>query len=229
MTDLERKILKTIEAQRLVPKPAHQFLARRSVFWALALVSVVFGGLNFAGLLFVISDYFDTGWRILDNIHYNEALLLLPVLLILLAGLLVASAIFGLRHTRRGYRYKTSHLVATVIGASLLTGLLLHASAAGHSVHNYLLAHFDTYRAATHVPFEEWSRPEQGKLGGTVVEDFGNGFIRLMDFKNKAWLVDISAATIRLDSPIAREGDVAIEGGQTGPDTFRARMISEFD
>ena len=229
MSDFERKILETIQAQRLVPKPAYQFLAKRSVFWALALVSVVFGGLNLAFLMFVISDYFATGWRILDNIHYNEALLLLPVLWLLLAGLLAASATFGLRHTRRGFRYKTSHLALVVLGASLLIGFVLHGSDAGNSAHNFLLARFETYRAATQVPFEEWSRPDQGKLGGTVVGDFGNGFIRLTDFRNNSWLVDISNATIKLDSPIAEEGDVAIEGERTGTDTFRARMITEFD
>lgn len=229
MTDLERKILAAIQSQGLVPKPAYQFLARRSVFWGLALVSVVFGGLNIAGVLFVISDYFDTGWRILDNIHYNEALLLLPVLWILLAGLLVASAMFGLRHTKRGYRYKTSHLFTTVIGASLLTGLLLHASAVGHSAHSFLQARFEAYRAATHVPFEEWSKPGYGRLGGTVIEDLGNGSIRLMDFKNQSWLVDVSTAKVNLDNPVAEEGDIAIEGDQTGPFTFRARIISEFD
>ncbi len=229
MTDLERKILETIQSQRLVPKPAYQFLAKRSVFWALALVSVVFGGLNIAVLLFVISDYFATGWRILDNIHYSEALLLLPVLWLLLAVLLAASATFGLRHTRRGFRYKSGHLATAVLGASLLTGILLHANAAGQSVHNYLLDHFESYRASTYVPFDEWSRPEQGKLGGTVVEDLGNGSIRLLDFRQKSWLVDISAAESKIDSPIAEVGDVALEGSQTGPDTFRARMISEFD
>ncbi len=229
MTDLERKILETIQSQRLVPKPAYRFLAKRSVFWALALVSLMFGGLNFAALLFVISDYFATGWRILDNIHYNEALLLLPVLWLLLAGLLVASATFGLRHTRRGFRYKSSHLAMAVLSASLLVGILLHASAAGQTAHNFLLTRFEAYRTSTHVPFEEWSRPEQGMLGGTVVEDLGNGRIMLKDFKNKSWLVDVSAAKINLDNPVAEEGDVAIEGEQTGPDTFRARTISEFD
>ncbi len=229
MTELERKILETIQSRHLVPKPAYQFLAKRSVFWVLALVAVVLGGINFAVGLFVIDDYYSTGWRILDNIHYNEALLALPLIWLVLAGLLVASAIFGLRHTRRGYRFKPSHLAVGVIGASLLLGILLHASNAGQSLHNYLLERFESYRASTYVPFDEWSRPEQGKLGGTVLKDMGNGTIRLIDFKQKAWLVDIATAESRIDSPIAEEGDVALEGEQTGPNTFRARMILEFD
>lgn len=229
MTELERKILATIQSRGLAPKPAYQFLAKRSVFWALALVAVVLGGINFAVGLFVIDDYFATGWRILDNIHYNEALLALPLMWLALAGLLVASAIFGLRHTRRGYRFRPSHLAVGVIGASLLLGTLLHASNAGQSLHNYLLERFESYRVSTYVPFDEWSKPELGKLGGTVVEDMGNGTIRLMDFKQKVWLVDVSTAKSRVDSPIAEEGDVALEGEQTGPDTFRARIILEFD
>lgn len=229
MTDLERKILATIQSRGLAPKPAYQFLAKRSVFWALALVSVVLGGLNFAVLLFVIDDYFSTGWRILDNIHYNEALLALPLVWLVLAGLLVTSAIFGLRHTRRGFRFKTSHMIVIVVGVSLLLGVMLHASSAGKALHTHLSNRFETYRASTYVPFEEWSRPDLGKLGGTVVEDLGNGSIRIVDFKDKSWLVDTSKAENRLDNPIAEEGDVALEGEQTGPETFRARTISEFD
>ncbi len=229
MTDLERKILASIQSRGLAPKPAYQFLAKRSVFWALALVSVFLGGLNFAVFLFVIDDYFSTGWRILDNIHYNEALLALPLVWLVLAGLLVTSAIFGLRHTRRGFRFKTSHMIVIVVGVSLLMGVMLHASSAGKALHTYLSNRFEAYRASTYVPFEEWSRPDLGKLGGTVVEDLGNGSIRIVDFKDKSWLVDTSKAENRLDNPIAEEGDVALEGEQTGPTTFRARMISEFD
>ncbi len=229
MTDLEKKILETIAAQKLAPKPAYQFLAKRSVFWALAIISILLGAINFAMIQFVVSDYFATGWRVLDNIHYNETLIGLPVLWLMMAGLFAVSAVYGLRHTKRGYRISSSRLAGVSILASVLLGAVLHATDAGRSLHMYLANNFAAYRTSTYVPFDEWSRPEQGHLGGTVIKDLGNGKIQLKDFTDKVWTVDVSAARIVLDNTLLEEGDIAVVGAQTGPDTFRALTVSEFD
>jgi hypothetical protein len=229
VTDLEKKILDAIAEQKLAPKPVYQFLAKRSVFWVLAGISILFGAINFAVIQFVISDYFATGWRVLDNIHYNEALIGIPVLWFILAGLFATSAAYGLRHTKRGYRISSSHLAGGAVLASLLLGIILHATDTGRNLHTSLAENYDSYRTSTYVPFDEWSRPERGKLGGTVLEDLGNGLFKLRDFKDKIWTVDVSDASIKLDNAILDEGDIAITGQQTGSDTFRALMIDEFD
>jgi hypothetical protein len=229
MSDFQKKVLDSIEKQKLSPKPAYVFLAKRSVFWGLAILSVLFGAINFATILFVVSDYFTTGWRVLDNIHYYEALIAIPVVWLAFAALFVASATFGLRNTRRGYRVKSSHWAAGVMVASVGLGAILHASSAGLSLHTFLVEHFPTYRAATYVPFDEWSRPDEGRLGGTVVADLGDGKIQITDFGGKIWTVDTAGADVKLDDTIAQEGDIAMTGEQTGPDTFRALTIKEFD
>ena len=229
MSDFERRVLDAIAAQKLAPKSAYLFLAKRSVFWGLAAVSIFFGALSFAILLFIVTDFFTTGWRTLDNIHFNEALASIPALWLLLLGLFTASATYGLSHTRRGYRLKPSHIAGISLAAGLGLGGLLHAADAGRSLHEFLAARFPAYHAFTYVPFVEWSRPDEGYLGGTVLGKDENGIIHLLDFQDKTWLVDISSAAVSLDSHIADEGDVAIEGERTGANTFRARTISEFD
>jgi hypothetical protein len=226
---LQKKILAKIEAKDLLPRPAYYFLAKRSVFWALAVFSVVLGAINFAVVEFVVVDYFATKWRILDNIHYNELLFGIPLAWLLMAAFFALSASYGMRNTRRGYRVKPSHWTIAAIVTSFILGTMLHASRAGQLAHDFLATRFESYRASTYVPFEEWSRPDQGQLGGTVDAELGNNKIRIKDFKGKLWIVDFTAAEVKLDNPIMEEGDVAITGERTGPDSFRARLVVEFD
>lgn len=229
MSELEQKILNEISARKLAPKPAYLFLARRSVFWALAIISILLGALSFAILLFAVNDFFATGWRVLDNIQFNEVLIGIPALWLALLATFTASAAYGLRHTRRGYRFKPAHVAALSLITSLGIGAGLFASNAAYQLHEYLEKHFPAYHEFTYVPFAEWSRPDQGFLGGSVMEDLGGGRIRLLDFHDKTWTVDVARASVNLDDPLIEEGDIAIEGDRTGADTFRARTIAEFD
>ena len=229
MSDLEEKVLKAIAAKNLKPRPAWVFLARRSVFWGLAVLSILLGGVTFTILLFVVADYYRSDWRNLDNIHYNEVLAIVPVVWLIILALFTASAAFGLRQTRRGYRFRPRHVGALALLVSLGVGIVLYDVDAARKLHEMLALRFPVYRSFTYVPFAEWSRPEQGYLGGTVLAGPVAGIIRLQDFHDNIWAVDISAAQIVLDQAIGEAGDVAIRGHETGPGAFRALIISEFD
>lgn len=229
MTDFDQKIIAAIAAQKLVPKHVFYFLAKRSIFWGLAILAIVLGAVNFAMIEFVITDYFKTRWRILDNVHYNEILVGLPLLWLTVGFLLAGSAAVGLRHTRRGYRIKNWQLATGAILVSLALGTLLHATDAGLRLHNYLSTQSAFYHRLTYVPFAEWSKPDQGKLGGTVVAEIDGDTIQLIDFTNKKWIIDISKAEISFDATLIEEGDIAIQGKRTGENTFHAKVISEFD
>ena len=126
MNELERKILDAIAERKLAPRPAYVFLAKRSVFWALAGVSIALGALSVAISMFAAADFMSTGGRVLDNIHFHEALLAIPLLWLALTSAFVASAVYGLRQTRRGYRFKVSQVAAAVVA---LAALLLSIAA----------------------------------------------------------------------------------------------------
>jgi hypothetical protein len=229
MTELEKKVLEAIAARHLVPRPYFVFLARRSVFWLLAVISIVLGGLGVAVLLFAISDYYATGWRTLDNMPYDDLIVSIPAIWLVSIGLFTASAYYGLRNTRRGYRFRPAYIVALCLAASIGLGAMFHLFQLGRTVNGILAANFDFYLQQTAVPFDYWSRPGEGFLGGTVESVDGKRSLSLKDFHDKVWLVDISGATVSLDNPIEDEGDIAIRGIRTGPSAFRAEMIDAFD
>lgn len=229
MTALERKILDAIETQNLAPRPYYLFLARRSVFWALAILSIALGAISMAVLMFAVSDYYATGWRLLDNMPLDELVLSLPELWVASMPLFVASAYFSLRQTRRGYRFPVVWVVAACLAASLGIGVVLHGLGAGQRVNEVLAAHLDWYRREAEVPFEFWSRPGEGFLGGKASLIASDGTLRLVDFDLNVWTVDIAGARIDLDQPILAEGDVALRGQVTGPMRFRADTVAAFD
>ena len=167
MTELEKKVLEAIGKRSLVPRPYYVFLATRSVFWILAVLSIVLGGISFAILLFATSNFLVEGWRSFDEVPLEEVMVSIPVLWIVSMPFVAASAYFGLRHTRRGYRLRPAHIVALTMAASLTFGGILHGFGAGHLAHSFLEAHVPYYERLTYIPYTEWSRPDEGHLGGT--------------------------------------------------------------
>lgn len=229
MTELEKKVLESIEQRNLVPRPYYMFLAKSWVFLSLTVVSIALGAISLAVLLFAVSDYYASGWRVLDNLPLDQVILSVPVLWLISMPLFIFSAYFGLRNMRRGYRFQTGHIILLCLGTSIALGVTLHFINAGQKINDYLIDHVAWYREQADVPFAVWSRPEKGFLGGTADLFFSDQKLRLIDFDLNIWTVDISGATINLDQPILTEGDVAIRGRITGPMQFRADLVSAFD
>jgi hypothetical protein len=228
VTELDKKILDAIEARGLVPRPAIYFLAKRSVFWALAGLSVVLGAISAAVIIYRISDYVGTGGRGFDEMPFDDVAELLPGVWLVTFLLFVASAVLAISRTRRGYRYRRLNVIGATAAASIALGALLFVLDVG-PVANRLLMNFDAYRDFTYIPYAEWSRPDQGFLGGAVLDVEDGTGLRLRAFDGREWQVDISAARVGFSESLIEEGDVAIRGVRTGASTFKADFIDEFD
>jgi heme/copper-type cytochrome/quinol oxidase subunit 2 len=209
--------------------PSIFFFAKRSVFWILAILSILLGAMSFAILLFAVTGYFVDGGQSIYNVPLEEVLFSIPVLWIVTMPIFVVSAYFSVRHTQRGYRLRSSLIVALSMAASLGFGGFLHGFGAGRLAHRFLEAHVPYYERLTYIPYAEWSRPDEGYLGGHADELLDKNTLRLTDFLSKVWTVDISGAVVTLDNAVENEGDVAIRGVRTGPASFHAEKVGEFD
>jgi hypothetical protein len=51
----------------------------------------------------------------------------------------------------------------------------------------------------------------------------------MRDFAGRIWTVDVKGAKVTLDQPLGSDEDVSIKGERTGPSTFRAHSIEDWD
>ena len=228
MSKLSHDLLREIERRGLKPRPVIYFLARRYVVWALCAAFVLFGALSAAFGIFAVTDLIETGGEAFDNMPFDDAAMMTPLIALALFLGFAASATLSFRLTKDGHRAAPLAVIGSALGLSLLLGLALHVYDAGQSLNDWLRRHWPAYQTYTHIPYEEWSHPEQGRLGGTAQAMNGETLI-LRDFHGHVWRVDMTGAVISFEGSPIDEGDVAITGLQTGPDSFRARAVDPFD
>lgn len=229
MSEFENKVLEAIEKRNLTPKPHAYFLAKRSVFWALAFLSILFGAVSVAMGIFAVQDLMQSGGRQFNDMPFDDIMQGLPVIWLLCFILFCFSSYFGLRRTRRGYRHPPLNVAALIIAVSLGLGWLLHAVEAGKFINDKLSLHVPGYANYTHVPYAEWSRPDDGYLGGEVQSVEAGKSLVLKDFSERLWTVDISSAMNGVKNKELVDEDIAIRGEKTGPSSFKAKFMEDFD
>ena len=229
MTDLEKRILETIEKRRLAPRPYAYFFAKRSVFWMLAGLSIVLGAVSVAVLIFAAQDYLATGGRGFDEMPLDDVFEYLPYVWVATLAAFVTSAVYALRMTPGGYRYRTGTVLAGTIALSVGLGVLLHTAGIGERTHQFLSTHVPLYDSLTRERPKSAPEPDLGSLTGTVVSFDGKSAMVLKDFTGHIWSVDVTGAKLILDDPLAADEDVEIHGTKTGPATFHAQTIDDWE
>lgn len=142
---LPQHIIEEIEKRGLVPRPRYHFLLKRSVFWSLAIISIIIGAIAFAVAIYVFFDNEGISTTTLLETPLETILQSVPFIWLFVLGLFTTSAYLGLRNTKTGYRYKTVRAVLGVIIASICLGFVLNTFDFGQMVHNYLLHHTGFY------------------------------------------------------------------------------------
>ena len=157
MENFSEHIVKEIAERGATPKPRWHFLLKRSVFWTLAALSVVIGGIAVSVAMYVFFD--NDGLRTLGQPALQDTLRdfaqSIPYIWLFVLGLFTASAYLGFRQTRKGYRYATTMVVGAAISISLVFGLILDTLDFGQMVHKYLLSNTTVYDILIHSSEDE--------------------------------------------------------------------------
>ncbi len=229
MNDLGQKVLEQIESRGLVPRPYAYFLAKRWLFWTLAAASIILGAVSVAVLIYAGTDYFATGGRGFDDMPLDDVFEYLPFVWICTLAFFVASSYYTLRQTPRGYRFNTLSLLSVALTLSILLGCLLHMANAGRRTHEFLVRHFPVYEVLTRSADKALADPDKGWLAGTALRFDGKSILTIKDFNGATWTVDVTDAKVTLDEPLGSQEDVSIKGHRTGPATFKAKTIEDWD
>ena len=147
MDNFSKQIVTEIEARGVSPLPRWHFLVRRSVFWSLAVLSVLVGAVAFSVADYVFFDNEGISIKVLLESPLEGILQTIPFLWLAVFGLFVVSASLSFRHTRTGYRYRTGVAVLGVVVVAILLGTVLNIFDFGQGVHYFLLNHTTFYDA----------------------------------------------------------------------------------
>ena len=234
--DRSGQILEEIEKRKAVPIPRWHFFVKQFGFWLLAVISVITGSISMATAIYVFIDndfiedqdyirlFFTARPFLADLITAIPYLWLLALLLFILV------AYFGFRHTRKGYRYATTKVIAASLLVSLLLSVCLNMVDVGGYIHRYLIENVHAYNKLIYSNEHRWSHSEKGLLGGKVMQyDKSKRILVVRDFSKVLWSVDISTAEVRAGTIIAPGKSLKITGIKTGNRTFQAVLVQGWE
>ncbi len=229
-------ILEEIEKRKAVLIPRWHFLVKRFGFWMLAAISVLTGAISMATAMYVFLDHdFIEDHDYINRLFIERPIIAdviasIPYLWLAALALFVLIAFFGFRHTRKGYRYSATRVIAASLFASLLLSAALNTLDIGQYIHRYLIENVHVYNKLIYANEQRWTNSERGLLGGKVIKiDKHSHLIVLMDFGKAIWSVDISKAEVRPKTPIAPGKYLKLTGVKTGKRTFQALSIQGWE
>jgi hypothetical protein len=219
-------ILKKIKARHIKPKSKWQFIARNIGFWGIFTFSVILGAAGVSVLIFAL---FEADFDLFAELSGSGLSLFfswLPIFWIVFFILFVGIAMWGIRKTKKGYRFSIHAILMTNITLGILLGGLVYGIGGAEQFERIFAENAPMYQGMQHRMQEMWTRPEDGRLAGTIIEIREEGILLLDDFSNQQWVVDIVDAPVR--RPLEAGRKVKIMGSITGDHTFTAVMVRPF-
>jgi len=224
MTDIAKTTLERIRKDNHRPLPGWSFVVKNAATWLGFVTLVALGALSVSIALFRISGH---DWGAARHLQGQAAGYLLEgiplVWLALIVGL-TAVSFLDFRHTRTGYRYRPFLIIVTSILISAGLGGVLYAVGVGQKTENLLSTRVPIYRRLSPATEAPWQRPQQGRLGGVVVEVITDRHLKLRDPMGRIWEVTLSDG-VGLPEGIAPDDPVHLIGFSRGELDFAARHV----
>lgn len=232
MSQLVQKTLGEISTKHIKPLPRWHAQGKNGVFWigsSLLAVSAAFATTLCFHVLFEID------WDVYGRRHFSwwEVLFSgVPVFALGAILLFLLGGIFLWHQTKHGYRYPLVLMFAILFGVSSVTGYLIEVLPFDSQVDRFLLQpvrHVEKWRPGL-LPsaVRQWSQPEKGLLGGTIVTVWPGTF-DLRDAQNALWVVDSSSAILMSGVHLDPKMGVKVIGTETAPRKFRAEEIRNWE
>lgn len=220
--DLSQQVLDTIQKEQIKPRPRYAIFLRRSVYWTSVVILLGIGGVAASVVIFSIANAEWDLWAKSANSGWQYFFIIFPYFWLILFGGFVALAHFNLRHTRLGYRFSLIKAIFAYCVITLATGAALYNWGFGEKLET-MIAESTPYYHNLQGGRLIWDRPEQGMLGGRIIEMPEPQRFILTDQNGMRWQVTVSGTTGAefqfVGSNIKMVGDLA------GTSSFRAIEI----
>ena len=223
---LSDKIQERIDAAGITPLPRWRFVLLRAAFWALAALSVAVGSFAVATAMYLFLDFHRHGlWLPYDT---SEVFTMVPFVWLCILGLFVVITERSIKHTRQGYRFRLSTILAASILMSVILGSVLNSMGLGKITHEFF-NNVPLYNKATYDSKDAWNRPAIGRLAGRVVSVRNKNDFSVMDFSGRVWLVHMATLTRESYVPEASSTVRMLGVLESSSGVFIARSIHEWE
>ena len=231
MSEFSQKTLAEITRKNIRPIPFWVAWLRNSAYWMGAIVLVLLSALTTGASFHAVSEIDWDAYAKADFSWLQTILSGAPLFLMVFIALFFWMTLYFFHQTRYGYRYPTTFLVAIFFSTSVVFGYFIERSPLDEPAENFLLyalPHVDTLPTNL-IPTaaRQWSQPEKGLLGGTVVSSNDTDF-QLIDTSEKLWTIEYSSAEIAPDTSLEPDEAIKVIGNQEGEDTFKASEIRDW-
>lgn len=190
---LKHTLLQRIEEDQLQPHSRLFFTGRELMVWALWLLSVAVGALAVAISVFVVVHH---QYALYEATHKNFFTFLVDILpfvwLLVFVGMAYC-ALYNLRHTRRGYRYSLTTVLASSIVLSFALGSALQYFGLGYAVDSLLGKQMNIYMSQEKVELSLWQQPAAGRLVGVQRHETvdADKYVIFEDMQGGRWRLNV--------------------------------------
>ncbi len=163
---LADSVLERLEREGITPRSRFYWMTQEYGLWGAWVVSVILG--SFALAVASFSSLY-VGYSLYEATHDTFLTFLLdtlPYLWFAAFAVMLLSAYFNLRYTKKGYRYSFLWVAGSSFGFSVAGGILLHFLGAGYYLDHYLGRSLDTYHSRAELETMVWQNPPAGRLVG---------------------------------------------------------------
>lgn len=218
--DFSEKVLATIKKEHIKPKSRWEFLLKDYFLWTLFIVSVFVGSISVSVLTFVIKNE-DRLFSVGPENPIKSFLFAVPYFWLLLLLLFLFLAYLNFRFTKTGYRYNIFKIFVLSIVTSIIFGSVFYYFGISERVEHATYYRFPLYKNMMDHRGEMIFSPEEGHLGGIVVEKEGSD-IEVASFDGRIWTVNIEKVDRELRDILEINSRVRFVGRITSEDYFEA-------
>ena len=219
------RVLTHIKEQKVTPKPKWRFIARNTLLWTTGVAAVAIGSIACSVMITLIVHH---DWHLLLEGGKGMPLIImrsLPYFWLLLLVLFIAIAHWNLRHTKKGYRYNIATIVVVLVAASVAGGGALQVAKIGTAVDLLLEEQAPFYGKMLSPRHRTWTEPEEGRMGGIIIEIIDEDEMYIEDMYDEKWYVITESIIVMPTAEYEEEAYIRAIGELASEQEFHAEQL----
>ena len=219
-----KNIIDKIKKDHIAPESRFQLRWKSYVFWLTWGIVMLFGAFSFSLLIFNILDVRPEYFHYLGIGRFMKIMFLTaPYLWLSVSIIAFVSGFIAIRKTHHGYRYNILFITSMSVMIIALLGVVMHMAKFNDHMMDGPIPHGLAFPAR-----ERWHNPEEGLLGGQVV-NISDSDIVLLSFENTEWHIQLQEDTrIYLPRDLEKGMMIEVVGEKKDDSVFSAKFIRPF-